>query len=219
MILICIVSKFSLTNINQIRFLQSQDYAKIKYKEYSMNDILISLAKAAILVALNQPDNFDLEKALKQFPVLEENGAVFVTINTEPNEQLRGCIGSLEAYRPLYQDVISNAQSAALRDPRFKPLTLEEFKDIKLEVSILSKPELLEYSDTNDLRKKILPFKDGVVLRYNEYHATYLPQVWEQLPKFDNFFSSLCLKANLSNDCLSAHPEISTYQVKKYKEK
>jgi len=58
-----------------------------------------------------------------------------------------------------------------------------------------------------------------VVLRYNGHHATYLPQVWEQLPNFDNFFSSLCLKANLDNDCLSAHPEISTYQVKKYKEK
>ncbi len=184
-----------------------------------MNDILISLAKAAILVALNQPDNFDLEKALKQYPTLKENGAVFVTINTKPNEQLRGCIGSLEAYQPLYKDIISNAQAAALRDPRFKPLTLEELKDIKLEVSILSKPALLEYSDTDDLRKKILPFEDGVVLRHNGQHATYLPQVWEQLPKFDDFFSSLCLKANLGNDCLSTHPEISSYQVKKYKEK
>jgi len=184
-----------------------------------MHDVLISLAKAAILVALNQPDSFDLENALKVYPALKENGAVFVTINTVPNEQLRGCIGSLEAYRPLYKDIILNAQFAALRDPRFTPLTLEELKHIKIEVSILSEPKILEYRDIDDLKKKILPFEDGVVLKHNGQHATYLPQVWEQLPKFNDFFSSLCLKANLENNCLSNHPEISTYHVKKYKER
>jgi len=184
-----------------------------------MNDIVIALAKAAILVALNQPEDFDLENVLKTYPALEENGAVFVTINTEPNEQLRGCIGSLEAYRPLYKDIISNAQSAALRDPRFTPLTLDELKHISIEVSILSEPKILEYHDVNDLKSKIVPFQDGIVLKYDGKHATYLPQVWEQLPKFDDFFSSLCLKANLENDCLSKHPEILTYHVKKYKEK
>ena len=194
-------------------------YGKICKKESQMNDIVIALAKAAILVALNQPEDFDLENALKTYPELKDNGAVFVTLNTEPNEQLRGCIGSLEAYRPLYKDIISNAQSAALRDPRFKPLTLEELKNIKLEVSILSKPTPLKYSNTDDLKRKIVPFQDGIVLKYNGKRATYLPQVWEQLPKFDDFFSSLCLKANLENDCLSSHPEISIYQVKKYKEK
>ncbi len=184
-----------------------------------MNDVVIALAKAAILVALNQPEDFDLENALKTYPDLEENGAVFVTINTEPNEQLRGCIGSLQAYRPLYKDIISNAQSAALRDSRFTPLTLEELKHISLEVSILSEPKVLEYSDLKDLKSKVVPFQDGIVLRHHGKHATYLPQVWEQLPAFDDFFSSLCLKANLDNNCLSDHPEISTYQVKKYKEK
>ena len=184
-----------------------------------MNDVLISLAKAAILVALNQPDNFDLEKALKQYPELEENAAVFITINTEPNEQLRGCIGSLEAYRPLYKDIISNAQSAALRDSRFTPLALKEFNHIKIKVAILSEPKELKYSDVKDLASKLLPFKDGIVLRHNGKHATYLPHVWEQYPRFDDFFSNLCLKANLANNCLLEHPEISTYQVKKYKEK
>ena len=184
-----------------------------------MNDIIIALAKAAILVALNQPEDFDLENALKTYPALEENGAVFVTINTEPNEQLRGCIGSLQAYRPLYKDIISNAQSAALRDPRFKPLTLDELKHISLEVSILSEPKVLEYTDSEDLKSKVVPLQDGIVLKQNGKQATYLPHVWEQLPKFDDFFSSLCLKANLANNCLSEHPEISTYQVIEYKEK
>ena len=183
-----------------------------------MNDILITLAKAAILVALNQPEDFDLEHALKTYPVLKENGAAFITINTEPNEQLRGCIGSLQAYRPLYKDIISNAQAAALRDPRFSPLKLEELEHIKIEVSILSEPQILMYDDVDDLRRKVVPFQDGIVLKLNGKHATYLPQVWEQLPKFDDFFSSLCMKANLTNDCLSQHPEISTYTVKKYKE-
>jgi AmmeMemoRadiSam system protein A len=184
-----------------------------------MNDIVIALAKAAILVALNQPEDFDLEHALKTYPILKENGAVFVTINTKPNEQLRGCIGSLQAYRPLYEDIIHNAQSAALRDPRFLPLRSEELDHITLEVSILSEPQILHYTDSEDLKSKIVPFQDGIILKLDGKQATYLPQVWKQLPKFDDFFSSLCMKANLSRDCLSEHPEISTYRVKEYKEK
>ena len=184
-----------------------------------MNDIVIALAKAAILVALNQPEDFDLENALKSYPVLEENGAAFVTINKEPNEQLRGCIGSLQAYRPLYKDIIINAQAAALRDPRFRPLDVEELDQISIEVSILSEPQLLQYTDIDDLKRKVVPFEDGIVLKLDGRQATYLPQVWKQLPKFDDFFSSLCMKANLSGDCLSQHPEISTYRVVKYKEK
>jgi AmmeMemoRadiSam system protein A len=183
-----------------------------------VNDIIIALAKAAILVALNQPEDFDLENALKTYPMLEEDGAAFVTINKEPNEQLRGCIGSLQAYRPLYKDIIMNAQAAALRDPRFKPLSVEELEQIKIEVSILSKPQPLQYDDINDLKNKVVPFQHGIILKLHDKQATYLPQVWEQLPKFDDFFSSLCMKANLGNECLSQHPEISTYTVKKYKE-
>lgn len=183
-----------------------------------MNDIVIALAKAAILVALNQPEDFDLEHALKSYPSLKENGIAFVTINTEPHEQLRGCIGSLQAYRPLYEDIIHNAQAAALCDPRFLPLRLEELSHIKLEVSILSEPQILSYTDIEDLKNKVVPFQDGIVLKLDGRQATYLPQVWEQLPKFNDFFSSLCLKADLGNNCLSQHPEISTYTVKKYKE-
>jgi len=183
-----------------------------------MHDILIALAKAAILVALNQPDNFDLEDALKKHPSLQKNGAVFVTINTKPNDQLRGCIGSLQAYRPLYKDIILNAQSAALRDPRFPPLTPKELEHITLEVSILSEPKVLVYQDKKDLESKVVPFQDGIVLKHLGKQATYLPQVWEDLPKFDDFFSSLCRKANLRENCLDEHPEISIYQVKEYKE-
>lgn len=183
-----------------------------------MNDIVIALAKAAISAALKQPVDFDIEDALKTYPALKEKGAAFVTINTKSNGQLRGCIGSLHACRPLYEDIIHNAQSAALCDPRFLPLGAEDLDHIKLEVSILSEPQILSYTDIEDLKSKIVPFQDGVVLKLDCRQATYLPQVWEQLPHFDDFFSSLCLKANLGNNCLSQHPEISTYTVKKYKE-
>ena len=188
-------------------------------KESNMNDILIALAKAAILVALNQPVDFDLDKILQEYPQLKEPGAAFVTINKRPNDQLRGCIGSLTAYRPLYKDIISNAQSAALHDPRFPPLTPEELKDIKIEVSVLSEPKPLNYADKEDLKKKIIPYKDGVILKLDNHQATYLPQVWEQLPNFDHFFSSLCQKAGLPSNCLDQHPDISVYHVTKYEEK
>ena len=183
-----------------------------------MNHILIALAKAAILVALNRPVSFDLEAALEKYPQLKEPGAAFVTINKRPNDRLRGCIGSLQAYRPLYKDIIANAQAAALQDPRFPPLTPEELKDIKIEVSILSEPKPLEYTDKEDLRKKITPYKDGVVLKLGSHRATYLPQVWEQLPDFDLFFASLCQKAGLDANCLDQHPKIEVYHVSKYEE-
>ncbi len=184
-----------------------------------MNEMLIALAKAAILVSLQQPEEFDLQQALEKYPQLKEHAATFVTLTTEPDERLRGCIGTLEAYRPLYKDIIANAQSAAMRDPRFPPLTAEEFKQVHIEVSLLSQPKKLTYSTIEDLKKKITAFKDGVVLKHLNHQATYLPQVWEQLPDFDTFFASLCQKANLNTDCLLSHPEIFLYQVTKYKEK
>ncbi len=183
-----------------------------------MHDIVIALAKAAILTALNQPVSFDLESALRQYPQLKKPRAAFVTINKRPDDRLRGCIGSLQAYRPLYKDIIANAQAAALRDPRFPPLQPDELKEIKIEVSILSEPKPLEYKDIDDLRRKITPMKDGVVLRLRSYQATYLPQVWEQLPNFDHFFASLCQKAGLSSNCLDQHPKIEIYHVEKYEE-
>ena len=184
-----------------------------------MNEIVIQLAKAAIAVALGLESSFDLEQALKIYPELEKDGAAFVTLTTGSNDQLRGCIGSLSAYQPLYKDIIANAQSAALRDSRFNPLNLNELEKIKVEVSILSEPQPLLYHSIEDLREKIRPNIDGVVLEYNGYRATYLPKVWEQLPLFDSFFATLCQKAGLPGNCLEKYPDIKTYQAIKYKEK
>jgi AmmeMemoRadiSam system protein A len=183
-----------------------------------VSEVVIELAKAAIFVALGLDSSFDLSKALNSHPALNQNGATFVTLTTKTDGRLRGCIGSLEAYQPLYKDIISNAQSSALRDSRFAPLTLSELDNINIEVSILSKPQEISYKSINDLKSKIAPNKDGIILIYDNYKATYLPQVWKQLPYFDLFFDSLCQKAGLDRNCLSKHPEIKSYRVTKYKE-
>ena len=180
-------------------------------------EVLLTLARGAIAEVFGQK-RLDKEAILKAHPWLEKPGAAFVTLNRRENGALRGCIGSLVAHRSLYDDIVKNAQSAAFSDPRFPALTPEEFDKITVEVSLLSKPKPLSYSSIDDLRSKIRPGIDGVILKLGSYQATYLPQVWEPLPDFDVFFASLCQKAGLPGACLSQHPEIFVYQVEEYHE-
>lgn len=153
---------------------------------------------------------------INQYPLLGVSKATFVTLTLQG--QLRGCIGSLIAYRPLIDDLIANAQSAAFHDPRFLPLTPDEFQHVAIEVSLLSEPLLLEYTDTADLKSKIRVNEDGVILRHGNHQATFLPQVWEELNDFESFFAHLGMKAGLGSDPLAYHPEIYTYHVEKIKE-
>ncbi len=178
---------------------------------------LLEIAKKAVLEELEGVRLINKDEYYARFPQLKEKGATFVTLTTSDGE-LRGCIGTLEAHRPLLEDIISNAKAAAFNDYRFAPLTREEFDDIKFEVSILSQPEQVDYFDEEDLQDKIIPFEDGIVLVYGGYRATFLPQVWEKLPEFDEFFRHLCLKAGLSANCLEFHPDIYKYNVKEIKE-
>lgn len=148
---------------------------------------------------------------------LDMPAAVFVTLQIDGN--LRGCIGSLEASRSLYQDLISHSYNAAFADPRFPPLAQEELESVKVEVSVLSKREVVDYVDFDDLKTKIEPYQDGIYLTQGLQAATFLPQVWEQLPDFDEFFRHLCLKAGLSPDeMLKEHPKIEKYSVQKFEE-
>ncbi len=183
-----------------------------------MKDILLSLARAAIAESVGLSHDVDLQKLLKENSWLKEKGAVFVTLNNRSNHALRGCIGSLAAHRELYADVIDNAVSAAMHDPRFLPLSKNEFDNISVEVSLLSEPKELTYKDTEDLKNKIRPNIDGVVLKYGGRQATFLPQVWEELNDFYEFFAHLCQKAGLLGRCLDDHPVILTYQVQKFEE-
>jgi AmmeMemoRadiSam system protein A len=172
------------------------------------------LAHQAIQDEFDYKDSIDTQKLIEENPTLKENGASFVTLTQ--NGKLRGCIGSLKAQRPLIEDIISNAKNAAFRDPRFAKLTREEFGYTDVEVSVLTKPKLLEYSDIQDLKNKIRPNIDGVILKLNSNQATFLPQVWEELPEFESFFGHLLQKAGLPMDSFKNHPQIFIYQVQKY---
>jgi len=176
--------------------------------------ILVSLARLAIADALGQPlDEF----AAPQDDWLQERGACFVTLNM--HGKLRGCIGSLEAYRPLFEDVHANALAAALHDPRFPPLTTYELAKVDIEVSLLSPMRKLDVHNEEEMLAGIRPGEDGVVFQYENRKATFLPQVWEQLPDVYQFLAHLRTKAGLSPGFWHPDVLIYVYTVEKFSEK
>jgi len=147
---------------------------------------------------------------------LQEPGATFVTLYLD--EQLRGCIGSLQAHRPLIDDVRQNAVAAAFYDPRFPPLSKEEFPGTLIEVSLLSKPDSIQFSSEQDALAQLNPGADGVILEYGDQRATYLPQVWAQLPDPQAFLSHLKTKAGLAENFWSSDIRLSHYTVQNWYE-
>jgi AmmeMemoRadiSam system protein B/AmmeMemoRadiSam system protein A len=147
---------------------------------------------------------------------LDDPGASFVTLTRQG--ELRGCIGTLEAHRPLGEDVRENAVAAAFRDPRFMPLSRDEFEEIRVEVSLLSPTEPLLVTSEADALARLRPNVDGVVLEYGHYRSTFLPQVWEQLPNPAEFLAHLKRKAGLSMDFWAEQVRLSRYTVSKWKE-
>ncbi len=175
--------------------------------------ILPKIAKDAIIEEFTGQKRIDRDALVQAHPWLAKKGAVFVTLNE--HHQLRGCIGSIIAHEPLIDDLVRNAKAAAFADPRFSPLRPEELEQIEIEISLLTPPEEVKYTNTDDLRRIIRPGIDGVILQLDGHQATYLPSVWEQLSDFDLFFSTLCQKAGLSGNCLESHPRIFRYQAEK----
>lgn len=147
---------------------------------------------------------------------LNEPGATFITLTRAGT--LRGCIGSLEAARPLRADVESNALAAAFSDTRFPPLSAREYREIKVEVSLLSpmQPVMVE-SETQALAL-LRPGIDGVLLEYGQQRGTFLPQVWEQLPEPRAFLAHLKKKAGLPADFWAEEVRLSRYTVTKWRE-
>ncbi len=176
-----------------------------------LKKLLLQTARNAIREKFTGKVLIDKDRLLKKYPELNNPGAAFVTLNK--NNQLRGCIGSIEPYRPLIDDIIDNAKSAAFSDPRFTSPEPEELEEIKLEISILSNPEPVSYKSIDELMTKIQPFTDGVILTSGFHRAVFLPQVWEQLPGFNLFFQHLCKKAGLSDNCLKDYPSIEKFRV------
>ena len=146
---------------------------------------------------------------------LTQQRACFVTLTK--NGELRGCIGSIFAREPLCRAVVERARSAATDDPRFPRVSPEELDHLKIEVSVLTVPKRLEYASAEDLVKKLRPQTDGVVLRVGRRQATYLPQVWEQVPDPEEFLGRLSEKAGLSSNAWkSPEAKVLTYQVEAF---
>ncbi|WP_310448467.1 AmmeMemoRadiSam system protein B [Thiobacillus sp.] len=173
--------------------------------------VLLKLARSGIAAALGQSAAFDARHVWLQAP-----GASFVTLTRQG--ELRGCIGTLEAHRPLGEDVRENAVAAAFRDPRFAPLSLAEFDAIRVEVSLLSPAEPLGAASEREALASLRPHVDGVVFEFGHYRSTFLPQVWEQLPDPVEFLAQLKRKAGLSMNFWDTDVRLSRYTVSKWKE-
>lgn len=173
---------------------------------------LIRVARQAIAERLGLASEKDGDQQAHSDPALMERAPTFVTLTKDGD--LRGCIGSLEARGPIVEGIRENAINAAFRDPRFPPLRPDEFDRIRVEVSVLSNPEPLLYTGPDDLLQKLRPGKDGVIIKKGFCSATFLPQVWDQLPDKEEFLSHLCMKAGLpADEWRKGTLEVMTYQV------
>ncbi len=179
---------------------------------------LVALARRTIGEKLGVPAPPDrtLEHALED-EALKAKAGTFVTLTM--GTELRGCIGSLEARESLVEGVRHNAVNAAFHDPRFPALTRKELDRVHVEVSVLSEPKPLAYTDARDLLDKLRPGVDGLIIRQGFAAATFLPQVWEQLPDKESFLEHLCMKAGLSPDAWRRGSlEVQTYQAQYFEE-
>lgn len=178
--------------------------------------ILLRLARQSLERGVNRKPLGDID--FDSLPErLREPGVTFVTLTV--GGALRGCVGALEAYQPLAEDVREHAIAAALEDYRFPPVRPEEVEKIEIEISRLTPAIPLEYNKPTDLPKLLRPGVDGVVLRDGVRRATFLPQVWEKLPDPGEFLEHLCLKMGVEANYWRYHKlDVYTYQVEEFHE-
>jgi AmmeMemoRadiSam system protein A len=178
--------------------------------------LLLTIARQALLEALastptRQPVEFNLT------PRLMEDGVTFVTLTI--GGELRGCVGALEAYQPLFQDVREHALAAAFKDYRFSPLRPDELPSVEIEISRLTSLIPIEYEKPLDLLAIIRPGIDGVLIQDGICRATFLPQVWEKLPDTATFLTHLCQKMGVDPHLWRRKKlAVSIYQVEMFHE-
>ena len=178
---------------------------------------LLSLARKTIENSINGTALPPLEID-NLSPVLQEQGASFVTLTSRG--YLRGCVGALEPYQSLAEDVREHAMAAAFQDYRFPPVQANELKDIEIEISYLTRPVPLKYENPVDLLHLLKPNIDGVVLRDGMRRATFLPQVWEKISDPEEFLEELCMKMGAQPDLWRRKKlDVLTYQVEEFSEK
>lgn len=169
---------------------------------------LLQIARDAISFGLK--NNIEMKINTSDYSKnLQQDRASFVTLHL--NHQLRGCIGSLQAYQPLIQDVAHNAYAAAFLDPRFLPLTSTEFSKLSYHISVLNAPEPMTFISEEDLIRQLRPGIDGLILTDGFHKGTFLPSVWEELPDPSLFMKHLKQKAGLSPNYWSDSIKIERY--------
>jgi hypothetical protein len=182
----------------------------------SERSILLSLARQSIENYINNHRLLKLDPKILT-PTLKQEGASFVTLTIRGN--LRGCVGALEPYQSLAEDVIEHAIAAATQDYRFPPVQPAELNEIEIEISYLTRPKILIYDNPSDLIKLLRPKIDGVVIRDGSRRATFLPQVWEKIPEPEEFLEELCMKMGSSPDLWQRKKlEVLIYQVEEFHE-
>src|SRR4051812_28363267 len=174
--------------------------------------VLLAIARSSIENSLPAKEKKDPPKA----PWLDQAGATFVTLTR--GGALRGCIGSLQAARPVGIDVAENAVGAAFRDPRFPAMTAQEWPQCSVEVSLLGAAKPIRFADEADLLSQIRAGEDGLILEHGGKRATFLPQVWESLPDKVLFLRELVRKAGLASDTRLGRCKVSRYRVRKWVE-
>jgi MEMO1 family protein len=156
-------------------------------------DYMLKLARETLSSAVRDGKITPPSKPKPELSRLARNYGCFVTLNS--HGQLRGCIGNIEPIKPLYKGIADNAVNAAFHDPRFPEVKSAELGDIKIEVSVLTKPAPLGAKSPDEILKKLVPFEHGVILKLGSRQSTFLPQVWEQLPDKVMFLEHLAMKA------------------------
>ena len=188
----------------------------IELLSLSEREYLLRLARRSIEAAVRRQPMPEIVWADLSQP-LRTLGASFVTLTER--EELRGCIGALEAYQPLAQDVQEHAVSAALEDYRFQPVAIHELASLQIEISRLTEPQPLAYEQPEELLGMLRPGLDGVILRDGARRATFLPQVWEKIPDAGSFLDQLCLKMGVWRDQWRNKPlQVFVYQVEEFRE-
>jgi AmmeMemoRadiSam system protein A len=182
--------------------------------------MLVKLARHTIMKKLGRTTSESESDALiraRRDERFQSHCGTFVTLKI--HGRLRGCIGNLSSTETVWSGIKRNAINAAFHDPRFAPLTAPELDQASIEVSILTEPRPLEYRSREDLTQNLRVNVDGVIIRQGHASATFLPQVWEQLHRPEEFLSHLCMKAGLPSDAWKdPELEVLTYQVQYFDE-
>ncbi len=192
------------------------DEQPLNSAEISEDHLLMKIARQALEAGVRGNPLSSLDMNALPYP-LKENGSCFVTLYR--GDQLRGCVGSLEPKQPLAEDVRVQIVSAALNDYRFPPVSADELEDIKISISVLTKPSKLVYTSSEELLSSLRPGIDGVVIKDDFRRATFLPQVWEKIPDRELFLSMLCQKMGAPENLWRLKSlEVFIYQVREIQE-